>query len=73
PMMLLSGVWFSLEGVHPIAQQLSNIFPLTHMIDAARAIMNDGAGLIDVGPQLLILLVMTVVFMLVGSLMFRWE
>lgn len=73
PMMLLSGVWFSLEGVNPLAQKLSQIFPLTHMISAARAIMNDGAGLSDVYPQLLILLGMAAVFFVIGSLSFRWE
>ena len=73
PMMLLSGVWFSLEGVNPLAQKLSQIFPLTHMISAARAIMNDGAGLLDVYPQLLILLAMSAVFITIGSLSFRWE
>ena len=73
PMMLLSGVWFSLEGVNPMAQKLSQIFPLTHMISAARAIMNDGAGLLDVYPQLLILLAMAAVFFVIGSLSFRWD
>lgn len=73
PMMLLSGAWFSLEGAHPIAQKLSQIFPLTHMITAARAIMNDGASLLDVMPQLLVLLAMAAVFFVIGALMFRWE
>lgn len=73
PMMLLSGVWFSLEGANTVAQGLSKVFPLTHMIEAARAIMNDGAGLVDVYPQLLVLGVMTVMFFLIGSLLFRWE
>ncbi|WP_455210797.1 ABC transporter permease [Kaarinaea lacus] len=73
PMMLLSGVWFSLEGVNPLAQKISQIFPLTHMISAARAIMNDGAGLLDVYPQMLVLIGMAAVFFLIGSLSFRWE
>lgn len=73
PMMLLSGVWFSLEGVNPLAQKLSQIFPLTHMVTAARAIMNDGAGLVDVYPQLLVLMAMAGIFFVIGSLSFRWE
>jgi ABC-type multidrug transport system permease subunit len=73
PMMLLSGVWFSLEGVNPLAQKMSQVFPLTHMISAARAIMNDGAGLMDVYPQLLALVVMAAVFFVIGSLSFRWN
>lgn len=73
PMMLLSGAWFSMEGAHPWLQALSKALPLTHLIDAARAIMTEGATLAVVMPQAIILGVMTVVFMLIGSLIFRWN
>ncbi len=73
PMMIFSGVWFSLEGVHPAAQYFAQVLPLTHIIDAARAVMNDGASLIDILPQLGILTVMTVVFLAIGASLFRWE
>ena len=73
PMMMLSGVWFSLEGSPEIIQQSAQIFPLTHMIEAARAIMIDGAGLVDIFPHLLIMLAMSIVFMAIGARSFRWE
>ncbi|AKH21838.1 ABC transporter permease [Sedimenticola thiotaurini] len=73
PMMMLSGVWFSLEGSPAIIQQAAQIFPLTHMIDAARAIMIDGAGLAEIYPHLLILLTMSALFMAIGARSFRWE
>ena len=73
PMMLLSGVWFSLDGSHPFVIAISKLLPLTHLIDAARAIMIDGAGLIDVSSQIIILLLMTVIYMLIGAYTFRWE
>lgn len=73
PMMFLSGVWFSLEGTNPVVQQLAKIFPLTHMIDAARAVMFDGATLAGVAPELLILALMSAVFLTIGALLFRWE
>jgi ABC-type multidrug transport system permease subunit len=73
PMMFLSGVWFSLEGLHPLLQNLAAIFPLTHTINAARAIMIDGAGLADIGDELLIITAMSAVFLLLGSVSFRWE
>lgn len=73
PMMFLSGVWFSLEGTNPVVQQLAGIFPLTHMIDAARAVMFDGATLAGVAPELLILVLMSAVFLSIGALLFRWE
>ena len=73
PMLFLSGVWFSLEGLHPWVQKIAQIFPLTHMISAARSIMIDGAGLSQLLPQIGILSLMTVVFLIIGSLSFRWE
>ena len=73
PMMFLSGVWFSLEGVHPLLQKLALIFPLTHLTEAARAIMIDGAGLLDIAPHLLALAAMSGLFLAIGSYLFRWE
>jgi ABC-type multidrug transport system permease subunit len=73
PMMLLSGVWFSMEGSQPWLQQLAGLFPLTHLVGAARAIMLDGAGISEVAPQLLTLSAMTVVFLAIGARIFRWR
>lgn len=73
PMMFLSGVWFSLEGANPLMQQFAKIFPLTHMIAAARAVMFDGATLAGVMPQLLLLAAMSAVFLAVGAMLFRWQ
>ena len=73
PMMFLSGVWFSLEGLHPWVQKISQIFPLTQTITAARSIMIDGTPLIQLLPELMVLILMTVVFLIIGSLSFRWE
>ena len=73
PMMLLSGVWFSLEGAGPAIQNAAKIFPLTHILDSARAVMLDGAGLIDIAPNLVTLVLMSAVFLGVGAGFFRWS
>lgn len=73
PMMFLSGVWFSLDGLHPWVQKLGQAFPLTHITTAARAIMLDGASLADVAGHLAILAIMSFIFLLLGALLFRWE
>jgi ABC-2 type transport system permease protein len=73
PMMFLSSVWFSLDGLHPWVQQLSQLFPLTHITQAARGIMLDGASLGDVSGSLLILTLMGLFFLLLGAFLFRWE
>jgi ABC-type multidrug transport system permease subunit len=72
PMMLLSGVWFSMEGAHPLMRQAAQILPLTHVLEAARAIMLDGAGLYDVKAEIGVLAAMTVVFLAGGAFLFRW-
>ena len=72
PMMILSGVWFSLENAGPSVQALANIFPLTHILDSARAVMLDGATIIDVGPNLVMLSLLSVVFLAIGARFFRW-
>ena len=73
PMMLLSGVWFSLQDAGPWVQNIAAIFPLTHILDAARAVMLDGAGMTDVAPQLLSLSALSVVFLITGAAVFRWR
>ena len=73
PMMFLSGVWFSLEGVHPVLRQCAQLAPLTHIIDAARAVTIDGAGLAAISGHLLTLTVMSIGFIAVGAWLFRWE
>ena len=73
PMMFFSGVWFSLEGAAPVMQAIAEVFPLTHVTAAARAIMIDGASLIDVGYHVLVLTGQSIVFLLFGSWFFKWD
>jgi ABC-2 type transport system permease protein len=73
PMMLLSGIWFSLEGSPRWVQWLAHVFPLTHVLDAARAVMLDGAGLAQITPQLLFLAITTLAFLAFGAWSFRWR
>lgn len=73
PMMLFSGVWFSLEGTNPWLQKFAQAFPLTHMVNAARAVMTEGASLFQIADHLVVLTGLTVVFMAVSSFIFRWE
>ncbi len=72
PMMMLSGVWFSLEGAPDAVRTAASIFPLTHVLSSARAVMLDGATLADVAPSLLALSAMSVVFLAIGAKTFRW-
>ncbi|TAL36669.1 MAG: ABC transporter permease [Spirochaetes bacterium] len=73
PMMFLSEVWFSLEGAKPWVKGLAKIFPLSHMVDCARRIMNDGTPLHEMLPQVAVLAGSSVLFLALGSLLFQWQ
>ncbi|MGD9309618.1 MAG: ABC transporter permease [Desulfosarcina sp.] len=73
PMMFLSEVWFSIEGAPGWLKASANIFPLTHLLTAARKVMNEGAGLMAVMPEMIVLCAMTAGFLLTGAALFSWN
>ncbi|HSO79371.1 MAG TPA: ABC transporter permease [Chromatiaceae bacterium] len=73
PLLLLSGVWYSMEGTSGIARFLSQLSPLTHLVDAARRVMIDGAQLVDILPQVALLAALALVFIGIAAWLFRWE
>ncbi len=73
PMMLLSGVWFSLDGSPQWVRWIAGLFPLTHLLSAARGIMLDGAGLGEVAPDLIYLSATALVFLGFAAWSFRWR
>ena len=73
PMMLLSGIWFSLEGAPRWLQWLAQLFPLTHILQAARAVTLDGAGAAGIGVDLAYLAGTTLIFLGIGAFSFRWR
>ncbi|NVZ08066.1 ABC transporter permease [Allochromatium humboldtianum] len=73
PMLLLSGVLFSMEGTSALAQGVSQALPLTHLVAAARAVMIDGAGVVEVLPEIGVLLALAIAFLSLATWMFRWE
>jgi ABC-2 type transport system permease protein len=73
PMWICSGVFFSYERFPDAVLPFIRALPLTALNDALRAVMNDGASLVDVGPQLINLVIWTVVTYAVGLKIFRWQ
>ncbi len=73
PMLLLSGVWFSMEGTSAAAQLMSRLMPLTYLVEGARAVMIDGAGLVEILPQLGLLLATALLLIGIAARLFRWE
>jgi ABC-type multidrug transport system permease subunit len=73
PMMMLSGVFFSLEAAPHWLQLTAKVFPLTQMLDAARSIMIDGAGLAQIAMPMLYLTLTSVAFLALGAWTFKWR
>ncbi|WP_323944300.1 ABC transporter permease [Aeromonas caviae] len=73
PMMFLSGVWFSLEGAPAWLQQLAARLPLSQIIEAARAVMLEGAGWQEVAGPLGQVMVFALVCISLGTMLFKWS
>lgn len=73
PMMFLSEVWFSIEGAPDWVRGIAQIFPLTHLLRAVRQIVNDGARLADLGLEVAVLALLTLLFLATGAALFSWN
>jgi ABC-2 type transport system permease protein len=73
PMLLLSELWFSLDDAPQWLQDFSLVLPLTHLVKAARRVMLEGAGFTEITPQLGVLVIMTLLFIILAGIMFRWH
>ena len=72
PMWICSGVFFSYERFPDAVKPIIRALPLTALADALRIVMNDGLGLAAVTPQILNLVLWTLVSFVVGLKIFRW-
>jgi ABC-type multidrug transport system permease subunit len=73
PMMMLSGVWFSLEGAPPALKVVADFLPLTHLVAGAREIITEGATLADISYHVNVLLIMSIIFLSLGAYFFSWN
>ncbi len=73
PMMFLSGVYFSVEGMPKFLKPLIEFLPLTHLVRAVRSIFNNGAQLVEVLPEMGILTIWMIICFAFSVKKFRWE
>jgi ABC-type multidrug transport system permease subunit len=73
PMLILSGVFFSVERFPDSAKLLIRALPLTAVNDALRAIYNEGSGLLSVLPEMGVITFWTLVAFFVALRLFRWQ
>ncbi len=72
PLMLLSGVYFTLDAAPKWLQQAVQFLPLAPFLRALRGIFNDGASLAAFGPQLAILAAWGLLAFALAVRRFRW-
>jgi ABC transporter DrrB family efflux protein len=72
PMWLLSGVFFASTNFPDSVQPFIQSLPLTALIDALRAVTNDGASLVAVAPDLGILATWGLTSFAAALKLFRW-
>ncbi len=73
PMLFLSGVFFPRDAMPELLLNVTQFMPLTYVNEALRGVMNEGATLVDLGPQLLGMGVWAVITFAVAVWLFKWE
>jgi ABC-type polysaccharide/polyol phosphate export permease len=73
PMWIVSGVFFSAQRFPDVVQPIVRALPLTAIIDALRAHMLQGAGLMAMAPQMAVLGGWLVVCFSLALRLFRWR
>jgi len=73
PMMFLSGVFFPRDAMPDFLASITQYMPLTYVNEALRAVVNDGAGVMSLGPQLLGMGVWAAITFVIAVRLFRWE
>ena len=73
PMLVCSGVFFSAARFPEAVQPVIRALPLTVLIESMRTVMLDGAGLVAVAKQVLVMLLWGVLCFGVALRLFRWQ
>ncbi len=71
--MFLSGVFFPTFLMPEVLQNITQFIPLTPIIDSIRLVITENASLIDLAPQIGIMVAWTAVIYAIAFRVFRWE
>lgn len=72
PLMMVSGVYFSLDSAPIWLQRGAEFLPLTPLIKILRAVFNDGANLVSEVPSLALLAGWTLLLFVLAVKRFKW-
>jgi ABC-type multidrug transport system permease subunit len=72
PLMLLSGVYFSLDAAPLWLQRGADLLPLAPLLQAIRAVFNDGASAASEGGAIAIVAAWAIFLFIVATRRFKW-
>jgi len=73
PMWIGSGIFFSAKRFPELVQPLIRLLPLTPLIDGLRHVMQEGAGVSQILPELALISGWGALTFIVAIRVFRWE
>jgi ABC-2 type transport system permease protein len=73
PMLFLSGIFFTRDAFPAWLKTITDYFPLTYLSDGLRKVANEGAHIVNLGPEILGLTVWGIIIFTVAVRVFRWE
>src|SRR5437867_2414336 len=73
PQMFLSGVFFSRDAVPAFLKPVSDVLPLTFLNDALRQVSTAGAGIVDVGGDLIGIVIWSAITFVIAFRFFKLE
>ena len=73
PMMFLSGVFFPRDAMPDFLASITQFLPLTYVNEALRAVVNDGASVTSLGPELLGMGAWAIITFVIAVRLFKWE
>lgn len=73
PQMILSGIFFPIESLPDLVQPLAKLLPLSFVSSGLREIAINGAGLLELVPEVLGIVVWTVISLFLAIRLFVWK
>jgi ABC-2 type transport system permease protein len=73
PMMFLGGTFFSISSMPTWLQIIAKVLPLTYFSTSLREIMNKGAGITDIWPDILGMAVWALILIFLATITFRFQ
>ncbi len=73
PQMLLTGIFYPIDAMPDMVQPLANILPLSFIVTGLRGVAIDGAGLLELGPNIIGAAVWILIALGLAIKLFNWK